>query len=278
MMKKARYIFPYFLALTSTCLFGQDLCTILDSAYIEFDQNFYPEIPKIFIKNWTLYKEDGYAIEQNQESFEFKFVENDIIWDGSKFIMQAWHMPFAASKIQIIDTPSFFFVGDTLCVQNRGMQSDGQYFCYGDSFISVFVFNRNNGVWEHKTGYMPLLNFKFPDSFDEIISECIRKVINELKANNDQNESFLLISDYLSRITYATELYGCRIVPHGYIEKVYRSKVKYFIGYPQISLKGKVMTVSFRVIKSKSMRKSIDLTKSRVVSCSFDLEKSTSIE
>lgn len=271
-MKKASCLLLCLLALSNTCLMGQDLCSILDSAYIEFDQHQYPETKLLFIKNWALYKEGGYAIEQNRESSEFRYVENDIVWDGSKFLEQDWHMPEFAPKIELIDTPSVFFSGDTIYVQNRSLAVSGQYFCWCPSFISLFVYDRNNGVWEHKKGFSPFLDFKFSGSLEDVIAEGIKKVINVIELNQDKKQSFFIISDYLQNHNFHEKICGYETLPHGFFTKENRDKADYFIGYPQFFLNRKEITITFRVIKSKDMKKRNFLKKSQVVTYTFNLD------
>lgn len=251
----------------------QDLCLLLDTAYCDF-LKLMPERP-IFVKNWTYYSKEPYAIEKECATIVRKYKRREFrfINDGIKSVKV---YKFWKKGDILFEEPRIYFYKDTIIIMNSicvfdKIEDDNEWFCYGPSCFSMFTYNDTGNRWQHVKDWKPQLQSRIISSFDTLMTNCYIQVVDSIKKKKSiQHARIYEIGDY-SPISLDNTKYVSHFVPSGFRPSSLKKYVDYFIGYPRITLCGRRIRIEFKYIASHKVKDEFDIDEMDSISFEFDM-------
>ncbi|MBR5717032.1 MAG: hypothetical protein IKX59_10630 [Bacteroidales bacterium] len=271
--KIKRYILFFFIVAFHNLAIAQeqDLNEILDIAYVDFCQHLDPSNKLFFPKNLTFFNSNSFAIEENHQTKNL--IRKKQYHSLRSFPWKKWPHNFKQDTY-FIDTPTIILKRDSIIVMNHsaGVGAEGG-FRYGYSYISLFVFNKEKNKWIFEKGWKPELEFRKSTLFDSLLEQCRNKAINYIQTQSKKDDVMIYqVSDYYPPNYFAENQPNILLVPYGIDCSDFKKKADYYIAYPQVTFRGKRMTISMRVIESSKYNANQELSDFQIVSEEYDLD------
>lgn len=236
-----------------TTVQAQNICELLDTAYIDFCRHKDPENKLVFLKNFS-FKWDHYSIEDNHETIILKerrklfykfFGKRD--YRGRR--EQTWNLK---PGTEFIDHPSVFIQGDSIIIMNH-TASVGRFgsFYFGASYMSLFTFDGKTNRWKYNKGWRPDLEFRSATILDSLVNRSSELALEKIETLFEETSPITyMIADYFPTDNKSIKLF----VPNGESPSRYRYKADFFVGFPEVELQGKEIIIKLKIIKSKHIK------------------------
>lgn len=248
-----RYIIFTLFLILSIKICGQDFYSMLDYSYIEYCRNNDAQARSIFVKNFSFYPPHDYSIEKNRKCKIYNEVKKNL-----------------KNGTLVLDFPTILLRKDSICIINHELEVCKTGFHFGESYISWFVYDRSRAKWSYAIGGKPELESRNWNFNETLLKKCVKKAIDSiLNQNSGKKISIYGIQDYFPIIN--DNDINIPFLAFGENASVYKSKVDYFIGYPEINLNNDVLSVSIKIIKSSDMTTPSKLTNYQTVSVELNI-------
>ena len=268
-----RYILFFFIVTFHNLAIAQeqDLTEILDIAYVDFCQHLDPSNKLLFPKNLTFFNSNSFAIEENHQT---KNLINKKQYHSLRIFPRKKWPHNLKQDTYFIDTPTIIIKRDSIIVMNHSASVGAEGgFRYGYSYFSLFVFKKEKNKWLFEKGWKPELEFRMSTLFDSLLEHCRNKAINYIQIQSKKDDVVIYqVSDYCPTNYFNENQSNILSVPYGLDCSDFKKKADYYIAYPQVTFRGKRMTVTMRVIESAKYKAPQELSDFQIVSEEYDLD------
>lgn len=265
-MKKSLILLFSLMVCLSLYAQGQDIRSLLDSAYNAYESN----KDCIFSRNFSLYNSDSYKIERRLKNKDRKIKKRNLIITDSCINVKNWK-PNHRTGNTIIGSPTISLFRDSIIIHTGLLSANEKGYYYGISDIALFVLDASNNKWMFVKNWRPDLEFRKKGTFDDLAEECFQKAVSFIQEKSKkENISIYRIAEYWPNLN-SENVYPT--IPSGANPRWFKDKADYFVGYPEASLNGNTITVTLKIIESDKITDIHHLKYFDTVSLTYDFSK-----